>query len=638
MNPLARGGKRFGRSWRRALSGVVLSLLILLAGAASAADDANPLKPADTSSPRATLKTFIDNVTSAYQILEAANFANMSEPGLFTTDAVSDRVDEAADDLARAVRTLNLSEIPPTALYDVGLEKALKLKEVLDRIALPPYSAIPDAQTAKADDLMRWRIPGTDINIARVTEGDRSGEFLFSPDTIARLDEFYGRVKNLPYRTTTTKDFFESYITTPGKLLPPKWLHWVWELPSWARTPIYGQVTLWQWVGLFLSVLLGILIPCLYYRWQNRRPVPESLVWRAWRRLFGPTVIILSVMLVRYLAEDVINITGNVHAISVEILVAGFYLTAAWLAVVVGGGIVESIIASPRIDPKSLDANMLRVLFRVLSAVLAIVLVFVGAERIGVPVLPLLAGLGVGGLALALAAQPTIENLIGGVMLYSDRPVRVGDLCQFGTLRGRVENIGLRSTRVRSIDRKVITVPNAEFAKMNLINYSQRDRMLIRTTIGLRYETTPEQLRYVLVKLREMLIGHPRINMAPMRVRFIGFGAYSLDVQIHCFANTRLFPEMAAIREDVYLRAIDIIKEAGTDFAFPSQTTYLARDGGLDDDQARTAEEQVRAWREQDELAFPDFETDYKTEIKDTLDYPPKGSPGAKPPKGDAPA
>ena len=107
---------------------------------------------------------------------------------------------------------------------------------------------------------------------------------------------------------------------------------------QWARTPIYGQVTLWQWVGLFLSVMLGILIPCLYYRWQNRRPVPDSLVWRAWRRLFGPTVIILSVMLVRYLAEDVINITGNVHAISVEILVAGFYLTAAWLAVVIGGG------------------------------------------------------------------------------------------------------------------------------------------------------------------------------------------------------------------------------------------------------------------------------------------------------------
>ncbi|MCG8544640.1 MAG: mechanosensitive ion channel family protein, partial [Alphaproteobacteria bacterium] len=580
------GGMRLGKrgAWSRALGAALLSFLILLCGTVQAADGDNPLKPADTSSPRATLKTFIEDVTSAYQILEAAEFANMTEPGLFTTEAVEKRVEEAADHLARATRTLDLSEIPPTAVHDVGLETALLLKEVLDRIPLPPYSDIPDAQAVKQDDLIRWRVPNTDIVIAKVMEGPRAGEFLFSPDTVDRVDLFYAKVKHMPYQTAATKGFYESYITTPGKLLTPKWLHWLWDLPPWARTPINGQ-TLWQWIGLGLALLIGFFIPCLFYRWQSRREVPENLVWRAWRRLLLPGVIMLSLLLVRYLTDNVINITGHVYDITIHGLVALFYLTFAWLAVVVGTGVAETIISSPHIDPKSIDANMLRVLFRVLGAILAIVLVFFGAERLGIPILPLLAGLGVGGLALALAAQPTIENLIGGIMLYSDRPVRVGDLCQFGSLRGRVENIGLRSIRLRSIDRKVITVPNAEFAKMNLINYTQRDRMLIRTTIGLRYETTPEQLRFVLVKLREMLIGHPRINLVPMRVRFIGFGAYSLDVQIHCFANTRLFPEMAAIREDVYLRAIDIIKEAGTDFAFPSQTTYLARDRGLDDEQ-----------------------------------------------------
>jgi MscS family membrane protein len=172
---------------------------------------------------------------------------------------------------------------------------------------------------------------------------------------------------------------------------------------------------------------------------------------------------------------------------------------------------------------------------------------------------------------------------------------------------------------------------------MNIINFSRRDSMRIVTTIGLRYETTPEQLQYVLVKLREMLIAHPRINPSPMRVRFIGFGAYSLDLQIHAFANTSLFPEFAAIREDVFLKVIDIVKDAGTGFAFPSQTAYLTRDSGLDGERGKAAEEQVQSWREAGELSFPDNASTQKEKIADTLDYPPEGSPTAQPAKSDKP-
>lgn len=608
---------------------LLFAAFLLLAAPVFAASDDNPLRPADTTSPQGTLKTFVESVTEAFNILQSAQFAHMTEPGLSASEAVEKQVQQAEDAVARAIRTLDLSDVPPTAVQDIGLEKVLLLKEVLDRIKLPDPAAIPDKAAAKTDEIQQWRLPGTEIVIAKVAEGARGGEFLFSIDTVARVDEFYRKVRKLPYQTKTTEGFYEFYITTPGKLLPPKWLHWLWELPEWARTPFHGP-TLWQWVGLALAVVIGIFLPCAFQSLCARWPIPESLQKRAWRRLLLPSIIMLSLLLVRYLSIDVVNVTGQVADTVVFILVALFYLTSAWLAVVVGIGIAEAIISSPRIDSNSIDANMLRVLFRVLSSAVAVTMVFFGAERLGIPVLPLLAGLGVGGLALALAAQPTIENLIGGIMLYSDRPVRVGDLCEFGSLRGRVENIGLRSTRIRSIDRKLITVPNAEFARMNLVNFTQRDRMMLRTTIGLRYETTPEQLRYVLAKVRELLIAHPRILPVPLRVRFVGFGAYSLDFEIFAFANTRLFPEFSAIREDILLRVIDTIKEAGTDFAFPSQTAYLSRDSGLDADKGKAAAAEVQRWREDDTLPFPDYTPEQKEEMADRLDYPPDGSPAAK--------
>ena len=227
------------------------------------------------------------------------------------------------------------------------------------------------------------------------------------------------------------------------------------------------------------------------------------------------------------------------------------------------------------------------------------------ADAFGIPVTPLIASLGVGGLAIALAVRPTLENILGGFTLFADKPVRVGDLCFYGDRIGTVEEIGLRSTRIRSLERTVVTVPNAEFSRMQLENYSRRDRMLFRTTLGLRYETTPEQLRFTLAKLRELLIAHPKVSPDPARARFIGFGAYSLDVEIFAYVLSADYNAYLGILEDLNLRIMDIIEEAGTGFAFPSQTTYLGRDKPMDATRRDAAEREVEAWRSQQSLPFP---------------------------------
>ena len=145
-------------------------------------------------------------------------------------------------------------------------------------------------------------------------------------------------------------------------------------------------------------------------------------------------------------------------------------------------------------------------------------------------------------------------------MLYLDQPVRIGDFCSFGDKTGTVENIGVRTTKIRALDRTLISIPNATLADMQLINWAKCDMMLITATIGLRYETENDQLRYVLVKFREMFHAHPKIDSDTVRVRFAGFGQSSLDIGVRIYALTRDFNEFHAIREDVLLRMSDIVK------------------------------------------------------------------------------
>jgi MscS family membrane protein len=154
--------------------------------------------------------------------------------------------------------------------------------------------------------------------------------------------------------------------------------------------------------------------------------------------------------------------------------------------------------------------------------------------------------------------------------------------------------------------------------------------MLLKSVIGLRYETTPEQLRFVLAKLRELLLAHPMVTPEPSRVRFAGFGECSLNVEVFAYVGTKDWNEFLGIQEDIYLRMIDVVAASGTGIAFPSQTIYFARDGGLDPDKSTAAVAEVQQWRAAHKLPFPDFDIEFRKTHRDTLDYPPQGSSTAE--------
>jgi small-conductance mechanosensitive channel len=161
---------------------------------------------------------------------------------------------------------------------------------------------------------------------------------------------------------------------------------------------------------------------------------------------------------------------------------------------------------------------------------------------------------------------------------------------------------------------------------MQIVNLTRRDRIVFRPTLALRYETSFDQLRLVLARLRELLLAHPRVTDDPARVRFAGFGEYALNVEIFAYVDTSDWNEYLAIQEDMDLRILKIVEEVGTGFAISSRL-YFARDGGIDEQRRQAATKQVQEWVDTQNLPFPEFPDEYRRQIKDTLDYPPQGSP-----------
>ena len=276
------------------------------------------------------------------------------------------------------------------------------------------------------------------------------------------------------------------------------------------------------------------------------------------------------------------------------------YLVAAWIIWHLVRLVTEGLISSPWITLKRIEPDVLRTMAQILGVFFVIILILEGANSFGLPIIGLLAGSGIGGIAIALAAQSTIENFIAGTALLLDRPVAVGDLCRLGDKIGRIERIGLRSTRIRGLDSALTTIPNKEIANMEIVNLDKRYQMLLRATIGLRYETTPDQLRFILSKFKELLVNHSRISNDPARVRFIGLGEYSLNVEIFAYVQTAEWDTFLEIREELLLRTMQIVTDAGSSFAFPSQTTYLTRDAGLDSELQNKAEAELLELLSQD--------------------------------------
>lgn len=518
-----------------------------------------------------------------------------------------------AGDWERAARYLDLSRLSDEEAADRAGELARRLKRVMDRQLWVEPLELSDRPAGHTDDGLpdgadrvgviesaEGEVP---IQLRRVRQEDAE-VWKISAATVARIDALYDEFGYGPLERWLPTPFFEIQLF---------------------------EIQLWQWIGLVVVLLAAWLLS-----WVGARLVMAVIVPLASRtattmddRLLGdgaPPLRFLIGLGLFSLGVMALRLSVPAEQFFLDVVQALVVLSVIWLAFRIVDIFSEWGRQRLMDGGQETAVSLLPLGRRTVKVALGALGVLAVLENLGVNVTALIAGLGVGGLAVALAAQKTLENLFGGITLAVDQPVRVGEFCRFGDKLGTVEDIGLRSTRVRTLDRTVVTVPNSDFSGMQIENFATRDRMRLNLTLGLRYETTADQLRYVLVEIRRLLLSHPMVTADPARVRFAGFGASSLDVEIFAYVDTPDYNEFLAVREDLFLRLMDIVEESGSDFAFPSTTTYIERGGGLDDDKVSAAEAQVRAWREAGELQLPHFEETLVAELDDTLEYPPEGS------------
>ncbi|WP_158971436.1 mechanosensitive ion channel family protein [Chachezhania sediminis] len=567
--------------------------------------------PVRTDSPRETMESFL-LVSDQLEQTIATYIQNPSKELAADISVLSDLL----------VYMIDLEDVPTATRRETGIKTFEFLMDIFGRIGAPDLSELPGLDDVGAQGIDNVRIPQTPFRIDRITEGPREGEFLFSGATVRIAPRFYDAVRHLPLQSVMGIDSWIDFgPEQTGPLVPP----FVMRMMPDALNRLWLETPAWKVMfETFLLLLIGALLLALNRMLKRIRTVGR--VGQLLLRSIPPLLLVyLSVDALPFIAYQV-HLSGQfamLYDMALAVALYGALAMLFWLAV---RAAVEAIILSPRIMEESLDAGLLRLGSATVGVIGAMVIVALGGQAIGLPVLSVVAGLGVGGLAMALAVRPTFENLIGGVILFIDRPVRVGDFCSVGDQRGTVAGIGIRSTKLRALDRTIISIPNAQFADMQIVNWTECDQLLINETIALRQDISADQLRYVLAQLRRMLLAHPRIVSDTIRVRLVGFADGAPHVDIRIYADTRDWNDFYAIREDVLLRVFDTILDAGTRPAFPSQTLYMARDEAPDEERSTAAESSVQQWRKEGRLPFPRMTQAEQEALHGTLDYPPTGS------------
>ncbi|HEY2385354.1 MAG TPA: mechanosensitive ion channel family protein [Candidatus Binatia bacterium] len=458
-----------------------------------------------------------------------------------------------AGDYERAATYLDLRSLPP-ARRAQGARLAMELQIVLDRTLWIDVDSLSDEPEGATDD----GLPGKRDLVGTIWAP--SGRVDVFVDKVGGENEPAWKITGGTMRQVPTlyADFGYGRLTE--------------ILPSPFFDVRFLDVQLWQWLGL-LAVALGAtalawLLTAIVLR------IAKAVLARSRRDYeaphlplaVGPARLLIAALIVDA-ALAALALPVPAYRVMSGTVGALLIVAAVWLLLRLTDVFAHAAERRLAAQTKQAAAGIVPLGRRAVKVVLTVIAVLATLENFGFNVTGVLAALGVGGLAVALAAQKTVENLFGGVSLIVDQPVRVGDLCRFGDRTGTVEDIGLRSTRIRTPERTVIAVPNADFSGMQLENFARRDRMWLQARLGLHYEASGDQMRTVLSELRKLLLGNPKVDADSAQVRFVAFGATALEIEVSAYVRTTDAAEFGAIREDLFLRMMDVIAASGVGFA-----------------------------------------------------------------------
>ena len=592
---------------------VSLAVVSLAIGGTATAQNAltQILQPATT--PAASPNTPTDSLNrttpsgSLFGFLQAAQRGNNSIAAQYLQMSPSHRLSEAEQIVPKLNFVMNNA-------FTGSIRNVSNLPEGTPQEGVPPDHQKLGVLSSKETEV--------DLDLVRVTEPGAGKIWLISSDTLAKIPQIYDQVYDQVDDQAKAR-WVESKL--PAILVKHTFL----ELPP------------WQWLGLLLAVFVAAAISWVLLalaefpiRWWARRHGHHDVA--NWRSVPGAAWLLVGTFIHRILTAY----------LALPLLQRHYYVQVASVAGIIGGNWVlwqgvHWLLG--RVRNRALayghggTGSLMLLGERMIKAVIVVMAAFTILGVLGFNMTTALAGLGIGGIAIGFGAQQTIANLFGGVSILGDEVIRVGDVCRFGDRTGVVEDIGLRSTRVRTEERTLLAIPNGTVATINVENLSRRDKILFKTNLGFRPETKADHLRYVLSEIRRLLYSHPKIESKTVRVRLTEIASGSLTVEVLCYVLTVDFNEFAAVREDLLLRVIDIVDDAGTGVAMPSQTLYLSRDSGLEKEKASTAAKKVADLRDNKKLPFPDFHQDDISSFKGTIDYPQPESAVHNPSSNDPP-
>ena len=447
-----------------------------------------------------------------------------------------------------------------------GPELARDLRAVMDEYIEVDPSKVSDSSDGKpgptnpAGHVEIGRVP-----VAAATEPIRmqrepAGKWVFTPTTLAHVPGWYAN-------------------------LPDQWIRKVLPEPLLRSGP--RDVLWWQWLALLPIALLS-----LGFGWllafvsrvvlreiaeRTSREFDPQLI----RRLAGPLILLGTVAVAHSLSAAVfftVPAKDFISSLESALLLIGLF----WVLLRVVDISIEALRASAFAQGRPERLALLPLFSKGAKITLGALAIVEALQRLGYPAASLIAGLGVGGLAVALAAQKTVENLFGSVMLGLDQPFRPGDLVQFDTVVGTVESIGLRSTRIRTAGRSVITMPNGRLSDMRIESFAPRDRMRLDFTLSLLQSTRADQLRKIIADIQVYLDGLPDVKTDKGTVYLTGVTTSSLDIAVGLSIDTRSDDTFQKARQEILLTVLAIVEANGTFLAMPARAVHMIGGGEME--------------------------------------------------------
>jgi MscS family membrane protein len=532
------------------IAGILLVFCLLTTGLGQGTRP--PLAHVKTDNPRDTMHSFMTAMNDYRQ-------------GLLTHDKhLQERIDEA-------VRTLNLEEYPRLLQKERGREAAILLKEVIDRIIVIDYDRIPAQTELVGGPLLRWRLRDTEIAITRVDQGERVGEYLFSKDTVYRSREFYEKVQVLPYLADSGQG--------AGYQMP--WYEST--IPAWAKRMVWGMAV-WQWIGLAAGVLAGWLLNLisrfLFTRLKNMATQSQTF-WDDWLIQAMRAPVSMAVMVVLfYVSVRITRLEGSHLAFFIIVIRLWLGISCIWLSYNIMDVLARYWLAGPGRNRRAVDEHLLHMLQKALKVVVIIFGVLILLQNLSVNVFSILAGLGIGGLAIALAAKDAVANFFGSMMILLDRPFQIGEWIIINDAEGTVEEIGFRSTRIRTFYNSLITVPNSELMNAKIDNMGRRQFIRIKSRLRLNLQTPPDKVNDFINGVRAILQNRTAVIPDKSQVALFEVGADFLDILLVFFLTVEAAGDELGERQAIFLEIMALARTLAVEFARPMSVLPVVQPPG----------------------------------------------------------